>query len=215
MDDLSLVQRIAVWLLPVVFAITLHEVAHGWVALLLGDKTAARMGRLTMNPIHHIDPVGTLLVPGVLLLLGGFMFGWAKPVPVDFGKLRQPRRDMALVALAGPMANLAMAVAWALVIRIALAIDLPFATVPLALMGKAGIAINLVLMMLNLLPILPLDGGRIVSSLLPPRLAYKYGMSEPYGFFILLALIATHSLSIILDAPMGLLQQIMVGIAGI
>jgi Zn-dependent protease len=214
MDELSLVQKITVWLLPVVFAITLHEVAHGWVAMLLGDKTAAKMGRLSLNPIHHIDPIGTLLIPGVLLVMGGFIFGWAKPVPVDFGRLRQPRRDMALVALAGPMANLLMAVFWALMVRLANGLAIDFVSVPLALMGVAGIAINLVLMVLNLMPILPLDGGRIVAAILPPRWAYQYSKSEPYGFLILLLLIATHSLGYFLDGPMSIMQHLLFGLAG-
>lgn len=214
MDELSLVQRITVWILPVVFAITLHEVAHGWVAMLLGDKTAAKMGRLSLNPIHHIDPLGTLVIPGVLLVMGGFIFGWAKPVPVNFGRLNRPRRDMALVAVAGPMANLGMAIAWALMVRLAHAINIGYVSKPLALMGLAGIAINLVLMVLNLLPILPLDGGRILAAMLPPRMAYQYGKSEPYGFIILLILIATQSLGIFLDVPLRLMQQLMFGLAG-
>jgi Zn-dependent protease len=220
MGDLSLVQLISIWILPLVFAITLHEVAHGWAAKVLGDRTAEKMGRLSLNPVHHIDPVGTLLVPGVLLLMGklmgggGFIFGWAKPVPVDFGKLRRPRLDMALVALAGPMANLLMAIFWALMVRAAHAIHFEFITVPLGLMGVAGIAINLVLMVLNLMPILPLDGGRIVAAMLPPRLSYSYAKLEPYGFIILLILIATHSLSFFLDAPLQFLQGLLFVLAG-
>src|SRR5690625_2437156 len=130
--ELSIVQRIAVWGLPILFAITVHEVAHGWVALRLGDRTAQTMGRLTLNPINHIDPIGTLVVPGILLLLGGVIFGWAKPVPVSWEKLRNPRRDMAIVALAGPMANLGMAILWAFISRfgIALASELPVIGVP-------------------------------------------------------------------------------------
>jgi len=215
MEELTLVQRFTVWLLPVLFAITLHEVAHGWVAKMLGDRTAEKMGRLSLNPIHHVDPVGTLLVPGILLALGGFIFGWAKPVPVDFGKLRKPRRDMALVAVAGPAANLLMALFWALIVRFAHLVDVEFITVPLGLMGVAGIVINLVLMLLNLLPIPPLDGGRIAVGLLPPRLGYQFGKIEPYGFFILLALIATGWLSNILGLPLSLMQKLMFGIAGI
>jgi Zn-dependent protease len=201
--------------LPVLLAITLHEVAHGWVAKMLGDRTAERMGRLSLNPLHHIDPIGTLLVPGVLMILGGFIFGWAKPVPVDFGKLRRPRRDMALVAVAGPAANLLMALAWALITRVAHVIDTPFVTVPLSLMGVAGIVINLVLMLLNLLPIPPLDGGRIAAGLLPPRLAYQFGKVEPYGLIILLLLMMTGWLSSILGLPLQIMQKLMFGFAGL
>jgi Zn-dependent protease len=157
MEELSIVQRIAVWALPILFAITVHEVAHGWMALRLGDHTAQMMGRLTLNPINHIDPIGTLVVPGILLLLGGVIFGWAKPVPVSWDKLRNPRRDMAIVALAGPMANLIMAICWAFIARlgIALAPGIPIIGVPLAYMGIAGMFINAILMMLNLIPCLP------------------------------------------------------------
>jgi Zn-dependent protease len=215
MEELTLIQRFAVWVLPVLFAITLHEVAHGWVAKMLGDRTAERFGRLSLNPIHHIDPVGTLLVPGVLMALGGFIFGWAKPVPVDFGKLRHPRRDTVLVAVAGPTANLLMALGWALITRFAHAVDAPFITVPLGLMGVAGIVINLVLMVLNLLPIPPLDGGRIAAGLLPPGLAEPFSRIEPYGFMILLLLMVTGWLSNILALPLQILQQLMFGIAGL
>ena len=215
MEELTIVQRFAVWALPVLFAITLHEVAHGWVAKMLGDRTAERMGRLSLNPLHHIDPIGTLLVPGVLMILGGFIFGWAKPVPVDFGKLRRPRRDMALVAVAGPAANLLMALVWALITRVAHVIDTPFVTVPLSLMGVAGIVINLVLMLLNLLPIPPLDGGRIAAGLLPPRLAYQFGKVEPYGLIILLLLMMTGWLSSILGLPLQIMQKLMFGFAGL
>lgn len=215
MEELTIVQRFAVWVLPVLFAITLHEVAHGWVAKLLGDNTAARLGRLSLNPLHHIDPVGTVLVPAVLMAIGGFIFGWAKPVPVDFNRLRRPRRDMALVAVAGPTANLLMALAWAVITRLAHLIDIPFVTVPLSLMGIAGIVINLVLMLLNLLPLPPLDGGRIAVGLLPPRLAHKFGMIEPYGFMILLLLMATGWLSSILGLPLQIMQKLMFNVAGL
>jgi Zn-dependent protease len=217
MEDLTLVQRFSIWVLPVLFAITLHEVAHGWVASKLGDTTAKAQGRLSLNPLRHIDPVGTLLVPGLLLALGGFIFGWAKPVPVNWGRLRHPRRDMALVAMAGPLANLAMAFAWALALRLAIALPngLAYVSVPLALMGKAGIAINVVLMLLNLLPIPPLDGSRVLSSLLPLRAAIQYGRIEPYGFWILLILIATDLLGRILIGPILLVQQLLYATIGL
>ncbi|QBQ53475.1 site-2 protease family protein [Nitrosococcus wardiae] len=196
MEELSVVQRIAIWVLPILFAITVHEVAHGWMALRFGDHTAQMMGRLTLNPIHHIDPIGTLLVPGILLMLGGVVFGWAKPVPVSWDKLRNPQRDMAIVALAGPMANLVMAILWAIISRIgiALALDFPMIGLPLAYMGIAGMFINAILMMLNLIPLPPLDGGRVLVGVLPGPLAYKVSRVEPYGFFILLGLLFTGAL---------------------
>lgn len=215
MEDLNFVQRVCIWLLPVLFAITLHEIAHGWAAKKLGDSTAERMGRLSLNPLHHIDIVGTLVVPAVLLFMGGFIFGWAKPVPVDFGRLRKPRRDMALVAAAGPFANFLMAVFWALMIRLAVLAHSDFITQSLGLMGEAGIAINLVLMILNLLPLPPLDGGRIAVGLLPPNLGYRLAMVEPYGFLILLILMMTNVLSQILAYPLSAIQQVLNGIAGL
>lgn len=194
MLELSLSQKIAVWALPVLFAITVHEVAHGWVARRLGDPTAFMMGRLTLNPLKHIDPVGTVLVPLVFLLLpGNFIFGWAKPVPVTWQNLRNPKRDMALVALAGPVSNLLMAIGWGVVAKLGyLLMDaLPFAALPMVYMGSAGILINLILMVLNLLPLPPLDGGRVVTGILPGPLAYRFSRIEPFGFVILLALLFT------------------------
>ena len=195
MDELHLAQRIAtiaIWVLPALFAITVHEVAYGWVARALGDPTAMMLGRLTVNPLKHIDPVGTVLLPGLLLYLGGFVFGWARPVPVTRENLRDPHRDMALVAVAGPGANLVMALFWTLVVRLgALTHEaLPWLGVPLVYMGVAGIFINLVLLLLNLVPILPLDGGRILAALLPRRFAARFARTEPYGLVILLALLA-------------------------
>lgn len=191
MLEFSLLQKIIIWAIPVLFAITLHEVAHGWVALKLGDRTAQMMGRLTLNPIKHIDPIGTLLVPGLLLLLGGFIFGWAKPVPVSYQNLRKPKTDMAWVALAGPMANLVMATIWALVAKIGLAMAQSGVVMGEAMMfmGVAGVLINAMLMMLNLLPLPPLDGGRVLVSVLPGPMGWQISRLEPYGFFILLALL--------------------------
>ena len=188
--DVSL-SAIVLFAVPVVFAITLHEAAHGYVARMFGDRTAELQGRITLNPLKHIDPVGTILVPGVLLLaakFGGpqFVFGWAKPVPVNFANLRNPRRDMLWVAAAGPGANLVMAVGWALVLKV-----LPEGTADAATsMAIVGISVNLVLMALNLLPVPPLDGGRIAMSLLPLRAARAYGRIEPYGLFVIVALLA-------------------------
>jgi len=190
--DFSLVETIALAAVPVVLAITLHEAAHGYVARQFGDATAWMLGRVTLNPLKHIDPIGTVLVPlGILLLSGGnFLFGWAKPVPVNFGNLRQPKRDMLWVAAAGPAANFAMALGWALLFG--------FASGGSALAGDAvrnmsmiGVGINVSLMVLNLLPILPLDGGRIAVSLLPHSVALPYSRTERYGLFIVIALLAT------------------------
>src|SRR5689334_21440273 len=191
--DLSLA-TIVLWAVPVVFAITLHEAAHGYVARIFGDRTAELQGRITLNPLAHIDPVGTILVPGVLILtakLGGpaFVFGWAKPVPVNFGNLRNPRRDMLWVAAAGPGANLAMAVFWALALKV-FATAGGAASVYGLLMAKVGISVNLVLMALNLLPVPPLDGGRIAVSLLPLPAARAWARIEPYGLFVIIGMLA-------------------------
>lgn len=196
--ELTLIQQIAVYALPVIFAITLHEAAHGYAAKHFGDTTAYMLGRISLNPLRHIDPVGTVLVPLVTLALGGILFGWAKPVPVNFNHLRHPKRDMLWVAAAGPAANLAMALFWALVMKAGLSMPESSLGLPMALMGKAGITINAVLMVLNLLPLLPLDGGRIAVSLLPPPLAYSYSRLEPYGMIILVVLLFSGVLGTIL-----------------
>ena len=187
-------QTIVLWAVPVVFAITLHEAAHGYAAKRFGDRTAELAGRITLNPLRHVDPIGTILVPGMLLLMakyGGppFVFGWAKPVPVNFGNLRHPKRDMLWVAAAGPGVNLAMAVFWALVLKLSVTAGV-LESVHLAAMANIGIGVNLVLMALNLLPVPPLDGGRIAVSLLPMRASRAWARIEPYGLFIILGLLA-------------------------
>jgi len=192
--ELTLIQKIVVFALPVIFAITLHEAAHGYVARFFGDMTAAAAGRITANPLKHIDLVGTILVPLVILLtsklLGGGMilFGWAKPVPVNFGRLRRPKQDMLWGALAGPGMNFIMGVFWALMIQLGHALGSSFVSAPLMLMGAAGVFINVILMALNLIPLPPLDGGRIAVSLLPVKQAMQFARLEPYGLFILLGL---------------------------
>lgn len=197
----EIIYKIAVWALPVLFAITLHEVAHGWVANKLGDGTAKMLGRLTLNPIKHIDPVGTIAMPLIMLVLQtGFLFGWAKPVPVNMRNLKNPRRDMAIVAIAGPLANLAMAFFWALVMKIAIS-TLGDSGVGQGLkaMGEAGIIINLILFVFNLLPIPPLDGGRILSHFVPPTVSDMLDKLEPYGFFIVIGLLYFGVLNTILS----------------
>jgi Zn-dependent protease len=216
--ELNFVQAIAVYAIPVIFAITLHEAAHGYVARHFGDMTAWRLGRVSLNPIRHVDLVGTIIVPLVLLgaskLIGGgtFLFGWAKPVPVNFQALRSPKRHMLWVAAAGPGANLLMALVWALLLKGATSMPPGYFSTPLALIAQAGIVVNIVLMVLNLLPILPLDGGRIAASLLPERVSRIYARSEPLGFPILLLLLFTNLLGAILtpmvQASMGLIGAI-------
>jgi len=195
---LGTVQKIAVSALPIIFAITVHEAAHGYIARYFGDMTAQEQGRITLNPLRHIDPVGTILVPAVTLVLGGILFGWAKPVPVNFSRLRSPKKDMLWVAAAGPASNLVMAIFWMLVIKFSMVVQSGFSEA-LAYMGAVGIMINLVLMVLNLIPLPPLDGGRIAVSLLPNRLAFQYAKVERYGFFILIALLFTGILSKIMN----------------
>lgn len=217
MDKLTIVQKIAVWVLPVIFAITVHEAAHGWVAKKYGDNTADMLGRLTVNPIKHIDWLGTIIIPGLLLLTGtGFIFGWAKPVPVDARNFKNPRHDMAIVALAGPVSNLLMAVGWALIARIGITIGAGAENIslPLIYTGIAGISINLVLALINLLPIPPLDGSRVLTGLLPSRLAWQYNQLERYGFIILLLLLYTKILNVILAYPMYFAQNLFFSIAG-
>ncbi|MBI4742693.1 MAG: site-2 protease family protein [Betaproteobacteria bacterium] len=187
----SLIQTIAIAALPVIFAITLHEAAHGYVARYFGDPTAWQEGRITVNPLKHIDLVGTIIVPAAILLLstGGVLFGWAKPVPVNFGRLREPKKDMLWVAAAGPAANLAMAVFWAAVMKVAWILPLNFFSLPMARMAEVGMAVNIALMVLNLFPLPPLDGGRIAVSLLPQQAAWRFAQLERFGFPILLLLL--------------------------
>jgi len=217
MEELNLIQRIAIWALPVLFAITVHEVAHGWMARRLGDPTAMMLGRLTLNPLKHIDPLGTVVVPLLLLYLGGFIFGWARPVPVTFENLRNPKRDMALVAVAGPLANLLMALFWAVVMKLGLMFSgqLDWLATPLIYMGGAGIFINTILMVLNLLPLPPLDGGRVAMGLLPGPQSYQLGRLEPYGFFILLGLLATGMLGKIIGPVVNAVQSLLYTIIGL
>ncbi len=215
---LSVPQLVSILVVPVMFSIVVHEVAHGWVAKRLGDLTADRLGRLTLNPIKHIDPVGTILVPGLLLLTKtGFVFGWAKPVPIGWQNLRHPKRDMAIVAAAGPGVNLLMAIGWAAVGRLAVAL-LPSANwvaEPLYYMALGGVFANVLLMVFNLLPLPPLDGGRVAVGLLPGPWAYRLAMLEPYGFFILIGLMMTGLLSVLIWPLAELATVAVVHLAGL
>jgi Zn-dependent protease len=208
----DLVRTISIFALPVVFAIPLHEAAHGYVAKYFGDMTAYAQGRISLNPLRHIDLVGTILVPMVILTLSHFagssiLFGWAKPVPVNFGNLRNPKRDMRWVAAAGPGANMAMALFWAATLKLGTLFPGTYYAQPMIWMGAAGIMVNVALAVLNLVPLLPLDGGRIAVSLLPRRTAYRFSMLEPYGMAILLLLLFTGVLGFVL-------WPIIVGVVG-
>jgi len=198
MQELNVVQLLVVLAPPLLLAITLHEVAHGWVALRCGDTTAKAQGRLSLNPLRHIDPVGTVLVPGLLAVFGGFIFGWAKPVPVNFHRLRQPKRDMALVALAGPGANLVMALGWGLAALLGheARTVLPWLGEPLMAMGVAGVDVNVMLGVLNLVPIPPLDGSRVLAGVLPDRFGLAMARLEPYGLIILVLLLVSGILNL-------------------
>jgi Zn-dependent protease len=218
--ELNLVQVIAIYALPVIFAITLHEAAHGYVARHFGDMTAYMEGRVSLNPLRHIDPFGTIALPLILLGLtklfgGGIIFGWAKPVPVNFANLRHPKRDMLWVAAAGPLSNFAMALIWAVLVKIGLSMQGNSLSLPLALMGAAGVFFNIIIMVLNLVPLPPLDGGRILVSLLPQRLARRVARIEPYGFMILILLLVTGVLGTLLWPAIGVLMALVAGLIGL
>ena len=202
----ALIQAIAIAALPVILAITLHEAAHGYAARHFGDPTAWQQGRITANPLKHIDLVGTIIVPGIILLLstGGILFGWAKPVPVDFSRLRHPKSDMLWVAAAGPGANLAMLLFWALVMKLAWLLPINFFSLPMARMAEVGMSVNIALMVLNLFSLPQLDGGRIAVSLLPRAVAWRFAQIERFGFPILLVLLFTGVLGSLLTPVMRL-----------
>ena len=198
MFDVSIIQKIVVYAIPLIFAITLHEAAHAYVAHKFGDDTAISLGRLSINPLHHIDLVGTIIFPLIGIVLGGFIFGWAKPVPINFGRLRHPKWNLFWIALAGPMSNLAMAIFWGLIFKLSTYVDAYFGA-PMNLMAQAGIAINISLMLLNLIPILPLDGGRMLFAVLPDKQAMAYAKVERYGLLILVGLLLVGGLTYVIQ----------------
>lgn len=215
MHDLML--TLAIWTIPVLLAITLHEVAHGWAALAFGDRTAQLLGRLSLNPLKHVDPVGTIAVPLSLLLMSWlmgsqpFLFGWAKPVPVSMQNLSHPKRDMAWVAIAGPASNFVQAIVWALLLYV----QMGSATEWLHSMAIAGISINLILIALNLLPIPPLDGSRVLTALLPNQLGWQYNRLEPYGLVILIGLMVMGWLTPLIMPLFTLFKGLVLGIVGL
>ncbi|MFQ5995074.1 MAG: site-2 protease family protein [Acidiferrobacterales bacterium] len=218
LSGLSRPQLIVVSILPVLFAITLHEVAHGWIAKHLGDPTAQRLGRVTLNPLRHIDPIGTILIPIALILLKApFLFGWAKPVPVTWENLRRPKRDMVLVAAAGPGANLLMALLWGVIAKIGALLlgSGSWVAEPMVYMGLIGILINVLLMVFNLLPLPPLDGGRVAVGLLPGRWGWVLSRVEPFGLLILLALLFTGVLWVIIGPPIEIIVKAVGNLVGL
>ena len=211
----QLIQTIALAAIPVLFAITLHEAAHGYVARHFGDMTAYQQGRISLNPLRHIDPIGTVLFPLLTLWLGGILFGWAKPVPVNFAALRRPKQDMLWVAIAGPATNLIMALGWAFFYKMAWSYPGSYFAEPLQGMAEWGIRINVILMVLNLLPLPPLDGGRVAVSLLPHRQAYQLARIEPYGMFILIFLVISGVLGLILLPLVNLMFKLISFLIGL
>ena len=204
----NIIYMLAVNAIPLLTAITLHEAAHGYAARVFGDRTAEMLGRISLNPIKHIDWMGTVAVPALTLAIGGFFFGWAKPVPVNFNNLRHPKTDMIWVAAAGPAANLVMAVGWAVLLKLN---EIP----AIDAIAQAGVAWNVGLMVLNLLPILPLDGGRILAGLLPGPLSYKFSRLEPYGMFIVLGLALAGVLGVILSPLYRITYQALGALIGV
>ena len=215
--DATTIQKITIWILPVLLAVSLHEAAHAWMADRKGDPTARLLGRLTFNPFKHIDPIGTILVPALMITFTGFAFGWAKPVPVDVRNFKNPKKDMMWVALAGPVSNFIMALMWAVFLYVSLFFHDSRSSLSLFLlyMPIAGITIKVILGVLNLLPIPPLDGGRIVAGLLSHRASIQYSKIEPYGLFIIIGLMVSGLLSYIIFPVISLFLVILSAISGL
>ena len=216
MDLASFLTVLSIAAIPIVFAITLHEVAHGWVARSFGDRTAEAQGRLSLNPIRHVDPVGTVLVPALLLWLGGFLFGWARPVPVDPRNLRDPRRNMVWVSAAGPAANIVMAIGWAFMMMLSQVLGPGVVSRWLESMAAVGISINLLLAVFNMLPIPPLDGGQLLTNLLPrgPLVSLLEAI-RPWGLFIVLAMVASGMLASVINGPIQFLEGLLAATFGL
>lgn len=212
---MDLITKIALNAPPILLAITLHEVAHGWTARYFGDPTASSLGRLSLNPIKHIDPIGTVVVPAILFLTSGFLFGWAKPVPVNMNLLNDPKRDMALVAAAGPASNFVMALIWALVIKFGYMTEMGSVSIILIEMGKVGVSINLILMVLNMIPVPPLDGGRVLAGVLSDKLSRSLSRIEPYGMLIIFGLLAFGYLHQFLKGPLAFFQSLITKTVGL
>jgi Zn-dependent protease len=212
--DNEILKTILIWAIPVLFAITFHELAHGWVADKLGDNTPRMLGRLTLNPIKHVSLLGTVVVPIVLFFFSGFIFGWAKPVPVNTRNLSKPRRDMALVAIAGPLSNLAMALIWGALMKLGfwLGNDVDKVWLPLFLMGQAGVLINVILFVVNIIPVPPLDGGRVLVCVLPGKYSYQLSKVEPYIFIVVAVLAVTGVLWHIIGPPIRILSNLILGL---
>ncbi len=216
MVTLSTIQQFAIWVLPIIFAITVHESAHAFTAYYYGDNTARLQGRLSLNPVKHIDLMGTVLVPAIMVIFTGFAFGWAKPVPIDWRNLKNPKTNMIWIAFAGPFSNLIMGILWAIILRLALLLNIEDSGVIFIIFtAVAGIMINTILMVLNLLPLPPLDGSRILSGLLPTRLAITYNKIEPYGFFIIIGLMMSGFLGIILNPFINLVLSFLADVSGV
>ncbi len=215
--DATTIQKITIWILPVLFAVSLHEAAHAWMADRKGDSTARMLGRLTFNPLKHVDPIGTILVPAVMIYFTGYAFGWAKPVPVNASNLRNPKKDMMWVAMAGPASNFIMALIWAALLHLSVMFIDSRSSVSLflLLMPVAGITINVILGVLNLLPIPPLDGGRIMNGMLSPRASMQYSKIEPYGFFIIIGLMVSGILATIIFPVIGWVLTVLSAISGL